>query len=58
MEEFFTKEEAAEKLKVSVVTVLRWLRAGALKGSKVGRSWRIKESDLESFMQGERNPEK
>jgi len=31
-------------------TVREWLRTGKLKGKKVGRLWRIKESDLEEFI--------
>jgi excisionase family DNA binding protein len=27
-----------------------WLRAGRIKGIKLGRIWRVRESDLEAFI--------
>lgn len=51
MEKLLTPEEAADKLAVSVKTLKDWLRAGKLKGVKVGRLWRVRESDLEQFIQ-------
>lgn len=51
----FTPEEVALKLTVSPKTVKDWLRSGKLRGVKVGRLWRVRESDLEIFLkQGER----
>ena len=52
-EEYFTPEEVAEKLKVSLRTIKEHLLRGRLKGVKVGRLWRIRASDLEAFLQGE-----
>ena len=46
METLLTVEEAAELMKVKVDTVRRWLRNGTLRGRKIGRIWRIAESDL------------
>jgi excisionase family DNA binding protein len=46
----FTPEEVAERLTVSIKTVKDWLRSGKLKGVKAGRLWRVRESDLESFL--------
>lgn len=48
--DLLTPEEAAARLKISRVTVGDWLRSGKLKGVKVGRLWRIRESDLETFL--------
>jgi excisionase family DNA binding protein len=50
MQDIFTPEQVAEKLSVSTKTVKDWLRAGKLQGVKVGRLWRVKESDLETFL--------
>ncbi len=50
MQEIFTPEEIAEKLKVTRLTVHRWLRSGELKAFKAGRLWRITRVDLESFL--------
>ncbi len=46
METLLTVEEAANALKVRVETVRRWLREGTLRGRKIGRIWRIAESEL------------
>ena len=51
-EEYFTPEEVAEKLKVSLRTIKTHLLSGQLKGVKVGRLWRIRASDLEAFLEG------
>jgi acetyl-CoA synthetase len=51
METLFTVEEAAELMKVKVDTVRRWLRNGTLRGRKIGRIWRIAESDLSKLGQ-------
>lgn len=37
----YTPDEYADKLKVSVKTIYRQLRAGTLKAERVGRQWRI-----------------
>jgi excisionase family DNA binding protein len=49
VEEIYTVKETAARLKVSVRAVLDWIRAGKLRAAKVGKAWRIKESDLEAF---------
>lgn len=46
MERFFTVEQVAESLQVHLDTVRRWLRTGQLQGLKIGRVWRISESEL------------
>jgi acetyl-CoA synthetase len=51
MESLLTVEEAAELMKVKVDTIRRWLRNGTLKGRKIGRIWRIAESDLNKLGQ-------
>lgn len=50
VEKLLTPEAAAERLAVSAKTIRDWLRAGTLKGVRVGRLWRIRESDLEAFI--------
>ncbi len=45
-----TKEDVAKRLQISPLTVGNWLRSGKLKGIKVGRLWRIRESDLKAFL--------
>ncbi len=47
MDEILTVREVAEYLKLSRTTVWRWCHAGKLQAFKVGRSWRIHQSELE-----------
>lgn len=44
--EFFTTEEAADILRVSQKTVLRWINSGRLRACKPGRAYRIRVEDL------------
>lgn len=50
MERLLTPTEVAELLRVSPLTVFKWLRAGKLKGFKAGRLWRVWPADLEEFI--------
>jgi excisionase family DNA binding protein len=43
---WFTLEAAAKYLDISERTLLRWIKSGKLKPSKVGREYRIKPADL------------
>jgi excisionase family DNA binding protein len=54
-EKLYTPEGAAEVLMVNPETVRLWLRTGKLKGVKVGRLWRVRESDLEAFLKRPEN---
>ena len=51
--EYFTVDEIAKRLKVTPLTVRRWLNSGDLEGTRLsaGRAgWRISEADLEAFL--------
>lgn len=54
MEKTYTPEEAAEILKVIPYTVRKWLRDGKIKGTKLGRMWRISESELKRLLSAEK----
>jgi len=45
--------QVAERLGVDVKTVLRYLRSGRLKGSRLGRDYRISEESLNALLQTE-----
>src|SRR5512146_2454667 len=45
-------EEAIGMLKTTRPTFYRWLRAGRLKGMKVGRQWRFHRAEIERFLMG------
>lgn len=50
MEKYQTAQEIADLLMVDLQTVHRWLKGRKLKGVKAGGQWRIKESDLQAFL--------
>jgi excisionase family DNA binding protein len=52
-QKLLTPEQVADRLQISRVTVMDFLRKGRLKGHRVGKLWRIKEEDLEVFLEGE-----
>jgi histidinol-phosphate aminotransferase len=49
-ETYFTLERVAQILQVSYLTVYRWVRAGKLPASKVGRQYRVSQSNFAAFM--------
>ena len=49
MDKLYTAEEAAKVLSVHVETLRLWLRTGRLKGVRIGRMWRVHETELEAF---------
>jgi len=55
VEKYYSTEDVAEILGFKEKTVREWLRTGKLKGKKVGRLWRVKESDLEEFINNTEN---
>ena len=50
MEKYLTSEQVAALLQVHPFTVLKYLKSGKLEGVKIGRVYRIKESDVEKFL--------
>jgi excisionase family DNA binding protein len=47
--------EVADRLHMSSKTVLRWIRSGRLRGTKVGgKLWRVLGPDLVAFLAEER----
>jgi excisionase family DNA binding protein len=51
MEELLTPEVVAESLHVQRSTIMKYLRAGVIKGRKIGRLWRITEADLQVYLE-------
>jgi excisionase family DNA binding protein len=48
-EELYTVEQASGRLKLHAKTVLRAIREGRLRATRVGKSYRILRSDLDTF---------
>lgn len=51
MERLYTVEELSEYLKLLPIVIRRKLVSGEIKGFKIGKEWRIKESALQEFIE-------
>lgn len=51
LDKYFTCEQVAERYGVTVATVWDWIRSKKLAAIDIGKSYRIKESDLLEFEQ-------
>jgi excisionase family DNA binding protein len=51
-----TIDEAAERLRIAPRTCREWLRTGKLRGVKYGKIWRIREEDVDAFIQKHLTP--
>jgi acetyl-CoA synthetase len=47
---YFTPDEFARRIAVHPQSVRLWLREGNIKGLKLGRIWRIPESEAQRFL--------
>mgnify|MGYP002136234264 CR=1 FL=1 len=56
-ERVLTPKEVATYLNVSERTVYKWLRAGKIRSTKIGRLWHIRQSALLALEQTERDTE-
>lgn len=50
-ETYYTSQEVAKRFKVTYLTVFRWIKSGKLKAFKVGKQYRVKQEDLEAFIE-------
>lgn len=50
IEKYLTTEQVSNILQIHPFTVLKFIREGRLKGIKLGRVYRIKESDVHEFL--------
>lgn len=50
MPEFYTTQEVADRLGVSVFTIRRYIRAGKLRSVKLDGVYRVNRSDLAGFL--------
>lgn len=42
--------EAAKLLNVTRVTLFKWLKGGKVEAIKIGRHWKIRQSEIENIM--------
>lgn len=52
--EYYSIEEISQMLKVTYLTVYRWVKAKKLVALKAGKQYRIKKEDLDDFLQGQK----
>ncbi len=48
--EFYTAQELADKLRVNIMTIYRYIDAGKLKAYKLGKEFLIDKKEFESFL--------
>jgi len=48
--EFYTAKELAEKLRVNIMTIYRYIDAGKLKAYKLGKEFRIDKEEFSRFL--------
>lgn len=49
-EEFYLVEELANALRVSHMTIYRYIKAGKVKAYKIGKEFRIDKKEFQSFL--------
>ena len=49
-ERFLTVQEVAELMRVSTMTVYRLIKAGELPAARVGRSYRLRDHEVDAYL--------
>jgi len=47
---FYTPQEISDILRVNVMTIYRYIRAGKITAHKIGKDYRIDEKEYEEFL--------
>jgi excisionase family DNA binding protein len=47
---FLTVQEVADQLRVSTMTVYRLIKGGELRAMRVGKSYRLREEDIDAYL--------
>ena len=47
---FLTVAEVADTLRVSTMTVYRLIKSGELRAARVGKSYRLREEDVDAYL--------
>jgi len=53
--DFYLVEELAQKLRVSTMTIYRYIKAKKLKAYKIGKEFRIDKAEFENFLNKVKN---
>jgi excisionase family DNA binding protein len=49
--QFYTCEEVAEMLRLNIMTIYRYIKAGRLQAHKFGKDYRITSDELKQFLE-------
>ena len=49
-QEFYTARELADKLRVNIMTIYRYIDKGRLRAHKIGKEFRIEKAEFDRFM--------
>ena len=49
--EFYTSQELADKLRVNIMTIYRYIKAEKLKAYKIGKDFRIDKDEFNKFLE-------
>lgn len=49
-QEFYTAQELADKLRVNIMTIYRYIKSGKLPAYKIGKEFRIEEKVFTTFL--------
>jgi excisionase family DNA binding protein len=56
-ERYWTPEDIADRLKINVRTVVRWITAKKLRAIRVGKQWRVPDSAIREFVEQQEGTE-
>lgn len=48
--DFYTARELADKLRVNIMTVYRYIKRGKLEAYKIGKEFRIEKEEFDGFL--------
>lgn len=48
--EFYTAKELADKLRVNIMTIYRYIKARKIKAYKIGKEFRISQQEFDDFL--------
>lgn len=54
-EEFYTAQELAKKLRVNIITIYRYIKAGKIKAYKMSKKFRIEKVEFNKFLNKVKN---
>jgi excisionase family DNA binding protein len=54
-QDFYTAQELADKLRVNVMTIYRYIKAKKLKAYKIGKEYRIDKVEYNAFLNSVKN---